>query len=210
MQKTTEDIQRVLGSQGVGLSSLIAIGGSQVSGALGFYSTLWLLNNLPESKSDRFIIPTDVCNQYLESLARDSDKSRTTKRSDLTLIDLSDDALTFTAIEIKFYGVSSQSPDSNMERVDGQGVLKAAEQAAYSTGLLRKIQTNWQNSKNKRAESDRYILANALASLVEAGAKLKPGLLPDRQQTLRRLEKMLSNIQINIGKPIIAYFTTQM
>ena len=79
VQKTTEDIQRVLGSQGVGLSSLIAIGGSQVSGALGFYSTLWLLNNLPESKSDRFIIPTDVCNQYLESLARDSDKAELLK-----------------------------------------------------------------------------------------------------------------------------------
>ena len=99
------DIHRVLGAQGVGLSSLIAIGGSQVSGALGFYSTLKLFNETEEGNGDRFVIPTDVCNEFLESLAGEKDRGRTSKRSDLLLIELSDDSIDLVAIEIKFYGV---------------------------------------------------------------------------------------------------------
>ena len=212
-EQHTTDIHSVLGSQGVGLSSLVAIGGSQVPGALGFYTVLKLLQNTPEDKSDRFVMPFDVCNNFLTALAGGQGEGHDRQRADLLLLELSDDTLTLAPVEIKFYGTGVQElrREDELPLISSGKLKEAIKQANSSHKLLSYLKENWDAEQNKKIDFkdnfDHQLQANAITAFVEASARLKPTSSLDRQKTLERFQNIADgSVNIKVASPIIAYF----
>ena len=75
---TAQEVLGELGSRGIGLSSLLAIGGAQAKGALGFFTALKLLDQANPSQGEQLMLPIDACDEYLTALSGDGTPSVTT------------------------------------------------------------------------------------------------------------------------------------
>ena len=85
-----DEVFRNLGFNGIGLSSLFAMGGNHATGALGFhfsYKVLGLSDALKSDNRCQVIIPLDAADSFLRALTK-SDKYDIQKRADLLLIDI--------------------------------------------------------------------------------------------------------------------------
>ena len=202
-----QDVFKVLGTRGIGLSSLLAAGGSQLTGALGFYS-IFLFDSFINERQNRFIMPIDVCNPFLKSLSGGSTFGETRKLADLLVIDLYPNTICMTPIEIKFYGTNSANsmagslPDPGSHALEG-----AVEQATSSMKLLREIQKNWEVTKTSLTSGASHILkANALATFIESAMRISPSSV-ETDSAYKTLSSIVDgSVKICLGKPLIAYF----
>ena len=198
------DVIKTLGARGVGLSKMLTIGGSQLRGALGFYLVLKLMENKQLTGVNRFVMPIDSCNRFLESIGNKQGKD--SKRADLLIIDLSKDSILFTPIEIKFYRI--ENPAADLPLLRSNELSEAREQLIATNKLLESVCENWEETCKQKNTYEHLLSANALASLVEASMRLNP---VDNKVDLEISLVGLSNIvngksSVRIGKPIIAFF----
>jgi hypothetical protein len=200
-----------LGSRGVGLSSLIAIGGSHSSGALGFDLTFGLLDVAEEPDSDQMVLPIDACEGFLKALAENPDESESQQRADLLVLRLSDDALTLIPIEIKFYGLGAEMPNPYLPQAGDHRLVEPAEQLASTARLLEAVAACEPECPSGNVSTESTLWRNGLAVLVEAAVRLRPARQNGESSSIRLAQRFESlvrgEIPLRIGKPIVAFFS---
>lgn len=198
----------MLGSKGVGLSSLLSMGGTHASGALGFYLAFALMDKIVIENSNLFVLPLDACDSFLRALTGTRLPENLTKRADLLAIQLSDSEIKLTPIEIKLYGLGSDMPSSSLPKHGDYELKEGLQQLEETTTLLRAVR-----KKSKELQiadsnkSDKALWFNALATLIEAAAKLSPVDVQNGDLLQSRLESIIEGrLNLEVGKPLLTYF----
>lgn len=204
------DVDRLLtklGGRGVGLSALLARGGTHTSGALGFYLALSLLDVVPQGEDDIFVLPIDACEPFIKLLVGSKDHGLPSgKRADLMVLRLSDDSLELTPLEIKLYGLDREKPDPKLPRASDVILQKAIFQASSSWGLLSRLVES-QTASIEDGPEKTLVWHNSLVAMVEAASKMRPPETPTSAKMQIRLKKLLSGrLPVSVGRPIVTFF----
>jgi DNA phosphorothioation-dependent restriction protein DptH len=199
-----------LGSRGVGLSSLLAIGGTHAAGALGFYLALSLLDIVEDETVDHFVMPIDACDGFLKALGSSNSPSTITNRADLLLMSIRDNSLTFTPIEIKFYGLDSNNPAALLPSYSDRVLDKAKQQVSETKVLIDNLIGEGLNRSAQDTKSSYSLWLNALSTLVEASIKLSPKSSNDPSRLRNRMQSLVDgSLILSSGKPLITFFGHQ-
>lgn len=202
-----QDASRVLGylaAQGIGLSRLVAIGGSQLHGALGFYQCYKLFECVKREDSVRLILPLDACQRFLDVIATNRQVDSGNQRADLLIIDVQTEGLVLTPVEIKFYGL--EQPIDHLPQLGSAALAEARKQAFASRDLLERICAAWEDARSAQSR-DLPLIANALSALLEAAIRLSPideARLDDVVATFSKVIAGTAGIQV--GCPVVAFF----
>ncbi|WP_433874884.1 ATP-binding protein [Sinomonas atrocyanea] len=208
VNKTKSKVLRTLGQRGVGLSSLLSLGGTHVAGALGFYLAFELFDCAEQEDLERFLIPIDAADYFLRILANDPEHGRHQQRADLLLIELAEGRVTLCPVEIKSYGLKTSSEGQHrLPDFEGSALDEPRSQLAASTRIVRKIVLE---SESLQEGADRALWFNALTTLVETAIKLKPAHGDGSEKLARWLADMANGrVSISCGSPILTYFEHQ-
>lgn len=206
-----QQLLRVLGQHGVGLSRMFVRKDKQITGAIGFALMFRLIEAAPPAGKGYwdFVFPIDVCEGYLKAMSA-SEKSTGQRRADLLLMRLhSEGQLDLAPIEIKVRNLEEPQgafpPETNETLRDG------AEQANQTVDLLESIVSNVEEA----GEADRVLLSAALGALLDAAISLSPH-LPTDYDALRGAVYLAvvgpdgagpSSGQIRVRRPMVAYLT---
>lgn len=191
-----QDVLKELGSRGIGLSSLMAIGGTQAIGALGFFVTLKLLDTVHVDDGEILVLPIDACDQYLTALSGEEHELGDRKRADLLLIHLSATGVSLVPIEIKYYKIGSPSP--NLPAQGATALHEPMKQLASTQAVLRGLSLLPEGA----------LWRSAFASLVEVGMRLNPAALRDRGEAADLLARLANGeLPIRVGKPLLTYYS---
>lgn len=201
-----KDIMSALGRRGVGLSSLLAMGGTHVAGAIGFYLAFALLDSLARQEGTRLVIPIDASEYFLQTLSGNGEDGRSGQRADLLLIDITDGEVCLTPIEVKCIGLVSASPAEGQSILPGPDtyrIKRACDQLAVSHDLLEAVR-----SKSEEVQgADRHLWFNSLATLVEAASRLSPKSAGAPTSLASHLAQIASGeVSVSLGVPVLMYF----
>jgi hypothetical protein len=201
-----DDLLGQLGARGVGLSSLLAMGGTHASGALGFYLAFALMNNFTDEADNTYVLPIDACDNFLRALARGTSHSPQTRRADLLIVRLNDEGVTLSPIEIKFYGLGSEDTNGHLPGPGDAAMNEPLDQVRATQELLLGVS---ESSRGVPTSSlaDKALWSNGLAALIEAAIRLRPGGSAEPEALARRLDKLVNgNVQVQTGQPLVCYF----
>lgn len=206
--KRVDEVLSNLGGRGVGLSSLLSMGGTHASGALGFHLSLSLLDQVKVENSDTFIMPIDACDSFLRVLSGDQLPIELTKRADLLSISMTDSRIILTPIEIKFYGLGVGSDiQPPLPRPHDKALKEAITQAQETKRMLEIIASNFREVSEGPNQATKALWLNALASLVEAAIKLEPNRISDPERLSNNFNSLvLGASSLSVGKPLVAYY----
>ena len=204
------DVDRLLtklGGRGVGLSALLAMGGTHTSGALGFYLALSLIDAAPKGEDDVFVLPIDACEPFIKLLANAKDQGLPSReRADLMILRLSDQSLDLTPLEIKLYGLDREKPNPRLPRAKDAVLQKAIAQASSTWQLLSRLAES-QSSAIKEGPEKTLVWHNSLVAMVEAASKMRPPSASTSAKLHIRLKKLLSGrLPVSVGRPIVTFF----
>lgn len=207
--KATPELRRgvmsTLGGRGVGLSSLLSMGGTHVAGALGFFLTFSLFDRIPGESSNRLVMPIDASDYFLRTLAGKKEHGLHQRRADLLLMELSDDELVLVPVEIKNYGLQSAMTLGlkQLPAPDSSDLHEPLDQLTASNNLFRAIEER----SEQVGGADADLWRNSLAALVETAIKLSPGHDSELEQLMKRLQRVVDGaIPVRSGRPVLAYF----
>jgi hypothetical protein len=200
-----EIVIRTLGQRGVGLSSLLSLGGTHVAGALGFYLAFSLFDHATSKDSLRLVVPIDAADYFLRVLAGTNEHGQHYRRADLLLIDIADEVLTLSPVEIKSYGLKSTSAGNEVLPHPGATELdEPLDQLEASSRVMEKIA---EQAASLDEPADRAVWFNALAALVETAIKLKPASRADSEGLTARLAAVANgSVTVVAGAPLLTYF----
>ena len=203
-----DEVLGSLGSRGVGLSSLLSMGGTHASGALGFYLTLGLLDQVRIPDTDLFVMPLDACDSFLRILSGSDLPAEVSKRADLLVITLNSNAITLTPVEIKFYGLGADTETTaTLPTGSDKRLGEAKEQAFETRKLLESISSRYQEVMNGTSIASKQLWMNALATLTEAAIKLEPKAIEETTRLNVNFASLISgDLGFNLGKPIVAFY----
>ncbi|TQJ50193.1 hypothetical protein [Phycicoccus sp. SLBN-51] len=206
-EEQVDELLGTLGARGVGLSSLVAMGGTHAAGALGFYLSLRLLQQAnPDDGAEQLVLPIDACDTFLTALSAQSKHGDSLRRADLLVVRVDDEATTLVPIEIKFYGSLSDHPQAYLPQPGDQALDDALEQLSSTMGLLRNIEARSASLANERT-ADSALWHNGVAALVEAGLRLSPNDVLNVDHLAQRLHRLVDGrMPIRVGRPVLAYF----
>ncbi|MFF2031098.1 ATP-binding protein [Arthrobacter sp. NPDC058192] len=191
-----------LGSRGVGLSSLLSMGGTHVAGALGFFLTFGLFDKAVSQRTNRFVLPIDAADYFLRTLSGQANHGQHQRRADLLFIDMDENQIVLSPVEIKCYGLKGDSMGSTLPSPGSAALKEPLAQLAASYRLLAGIEL-------KAAEvsgADRVIWMNSLATLVETAARLNPILAGSPGDFANRLAALVDGrLKVRVGKPLLTY-----
>ncbi|GGH10815.1 hypothetical protein GCM10011577_39750 [Pseudarthrobacter polychromogenes] len=192
-----------LGSRGVGLSSLLSMGGTHVAGALGFFLTFGLFDRAPSVTTHRFVVPIDAADYFLRTLSGQANHGQHQRRADLLFIELDDEEIVLSPVEIKCYGLKGESVGSTLPGPGSALLKEPLAQLEASYRLLAGIEL-------RAAEvfgADRVIWMNSLATLVETAARLNHILAGSPDEFAGRLSALVDGrMKVRVGRPILTYF----
>ncbi|MHB1171113.1 MAG: ATP-binding protein [Lacisediminihabitans sp.] len=195
-----------LGARGVGLSSLISMGGTHAAGALGFYLTFSLMESSDSAGTEEFVLPIDACDSFLKALAGKSRHGEATRRADLLVVRLEERGITLTPIEIKFHGFLGPDVDARLPAPNDSDFNEPLLQLSATYELLIKIQNRWKDLRRGNPSS-RALWLNGLTALVEAGARLRPAGAKGSEGLHDFMTNLVNGaMPIRIGRPIVTYF----
>lgn len=196
-----------LGARGVGLSSLLSMGGTHAAGALGFYLAFSLMDSIDAAGADQFVIPIDASDSFLRALAGGTQPADSIRRADLLVIRVDDEAVTLVPIEIKLYGLLA-APGSNHLPSPGDSKLREAlDQLSSTKALLLRVASRSLAMHLGESHADRRLWDNALATLIEAGSRLQPPESKLSGNFHARLQRVIDGrLPIRIGKPVLTFF----
>ncbi|WP_309073795.1 type IV secretion system DNA-binding domain-containing protein [Paenarthrobacter sp.] len=190
-----------LGSRGVGLSSLLSMGGTHVAGAMGFYLTFGLFDEAVSDGSNRFVVPIDAADYFLRTLSGQANHGQHQRRADLLFIEMRDEELILCPVEIKCYGLKGDSIGSRLPAPGSSALDEPLDQLAASARLLENIEFRAAAVEG----ADRVIWMNSLATLVETAARLSTT-LGSPADFARRLSALVDGrMKIRLGKPLLTY-----
>lgn len=188
-----------LGTEGLGLSSLLTRGGTHESGALGFFLAYELIGRASTDQAIDVVLPIDACETFLTALGGQKSKNPA-KRADLLLMRFVGPQLVLVPIEIKFYG-SGSAGGSSLPK-PGVALKEALGQLRETTDSLRRVVERAEGSEG----ADRTLWHSAFATLVESGLNL--GAATNNAEDRRRLLSgvVAGNVPIRLGHPLVMYF----
>lgn len=206
-QLVNELLER-LGTRGVGLSSMLAMGGTHAAGALGFFLVFSLMERLQVEASRLYVLPIDACDTFLRALSADSPELDSKRRADVLIMRLEGRTLTLSPVEIKFYGLDSEFPNSHLPDPRESGALREPLEQVRATGeVLEALRMTWSDIRTSGDPSDQALWTNGLAALVESAARLAPSATTDPVELSKTLSDIASGqIDVRIGRPIVSYF----
>lgn len=201
-----DKILAALGGRGVGLSSLLSMGGTHTSGALGFYIVLDLIAKSAGKHKNVFVMPIDACEPFLQALAGSSEEAEFTRRADLLAFSFSESGLVISPIEIKLYGLGREVPSTLLPNAESEVLSEAKNQLLSTMALLERVVARGQHvSATNLAEKTLWL--NGLTSLVEAAVKMSELKGKDSVDLRNNLQALANGgLDISLGKPIITYF----
>lgn len=204
-EKLEVDILGRLGTRGVGLSSMLAMGATHAAGALGFYLAFELMEKAKNAFDGTFVLPIDACDGFLRSLAGAAHESDSARRADLLLIRLKQGKVTLSPIEIKFYGVASDTESILPSGTSDTLLSEAVAQANVTHGLLQGVSEAWQTAQNDASNS--ALWSNGMAALIEAAIRLNPVDNEELEATRSALQSIVDGkFTVCVGKPVVTYF----
>jgi len=204
-EKLEVDILGRLGTRGVGLSSMLAMGATHASGALGFYLAFELMEKAKDKFNGTFVLPIDACDGFLRSLAATAHTADSARRADLLLIRLEQGKVTLSPIEIKFYGVASDTESILPSASSDTLLAEAVEQANVTLGLLQGVSQAWLTAQADVANA--ALWSNGMAALIEAAIRLNPVATEELEATRSALQSIVDGkFTVCVGKPVITYF----
>lgn len=196
-----------LGSRGVGLSSMLSMGGTHASGALGFYLAFELMEHLQTHDPNMFVMPIDACDSFMGALSNGTRYADTMRRADLLIIRISEGKVQLAPIEIKFYGLGSEAGSFQLPEENDGALNDALDQSEITAKNLQKLASTWNELRVQGSVADKSLWSNGLTTLIEAAARLQPKVNnnPDHLATLLA-QVARGDSEVLVGKPIIAYF----
>lgn len=201
-----DDLLGQLGARGVGLSSLLAMGGTHASGALGFYLAFALMNQLTDQGDNTYVLPIDACDNFLRALARGTNHSAQTRRADLLIVRLNDEGVTLSPIEIKFYGLGSEETSGNLPGPHDAAMHEPLTQVRATQGLLLSVGESSRCIATSNP-ADKALWSNGLAALIEAAIRLRPGGSAEPEALAKQLDNLVNgHLQVRTGQPLVCYF----
>lgn len=202
-----DDLLGQLGARGVGLSSLLSMGGTHASGALGFYLAFALMNRLNEESDNTYVLPIDACDNFLRALARGTNHAAQMRRADLLIVRMNDEGVTLSPVEIKFYGLGSEDTSGNLPGPKDAAMNEPLEQVFATEELLISVAESSRRIAASGSRADRALWANGLAALIEAAIRLRPGGSAEPEVLARHLENLVNgNLEVRTGRPLVCYF----
>jgi DNA phosphorothioation-dependent restriction protein DptH len=194
-----------LGARGVGLSSMLSMGGTHASGALGFFLVFALMENCRADNT--YVLPIDACDSFLRALANGADHADLTRRADLLILRIDDEGVTLAPVEIKFYGLGTEQPNGSLPGEDDAALNEPLRQVNSTHSLLARMGDVWSGIQASGRESDRVLWSNGLAALTEAAVKLQPSTSREPEALAKSLANVVNgNTSLRIGQPIVAFF----
>ena len=202
------DVFRTLGSQGIGLSSLLTMGGHHASGALGFYLALRMSRLATvDAGTLRVVMPLDACQSFLDILAPDAGAAEVKKRADLLVLTMRDDQLILSPIEIKFYGSNGQGGPL---KTPGTDFNEPLAQLGATMECLRSMQRERARIREEALDADAALWDNALTTLVEAALRLGSPTSDTFEAARSALNRLAhGEYRIGLGRPLILFFNHQ-
>ena len=195
-----------LGARGVGLSSLLSMGGTHASGALGFYLAISLLDTIRSDDDFTFVLPIDACEPFLKALAGNKSNTELTKRADLLAIKLTADNIQLTAIEIKLYGLGANNPATLLPEFGDRNLFEAQAQVDSTNTMVIELAQRFSEISNGSA-ANRAVWINGFMALLEASIKMAP----PSDKANSNLYSYLSNFvegksRVTVSAPLVTYF----
>jgi hypothetical protein len=205
--ETLDDLLGQLGARGVGLSSLLSMGGTHASGALGFYLAFALMNRLDKESDNTYVLPIDACDSFLRALAHGKNHAEQMRRADLLLVRMNEEGVTLSPVEIKFYGLGSDDANGNLPGPSDAAMNEPLEQLRATQDLLLSVAESSRAIGASGSESDKALWSNGLAALVEAAIRLRPGGSAEPEALARQLEDLVNGkLEVRTGQPLVCYF----
>jgi DNA phosphorothioation-dependent restriction protein DptH len=196
-----------LGARGVGLSSLLSMGGTHAAGALGFYLSFSLMDGIESDDADQFVLPIDASDSFIRALAGGTSLVDSTRRADLLIVRIDDEAVTLVPIEIKLHGLMGAAGAHALPKPGDSELRDALDQLASTHKLLMQVAAKSAELHHDGQPADRILWDNALATLIEAGARLQP---PESALTGRLASRIHNVVEgrlpVRVGKPIVTFF----
>ncbi len=191
-----------LGSRGVGLSSLLSMGGTHVAGALGFFLTFGLFDKALSGTTNRFVLPIDAADYFLRTLSGQANHGQHQRRADLLFIEMDDEQIVLSPVEIKCYGLKGDSIGSTLPGPASAALKEPLAQLEASYRLLTGIELR----AGEVSGADRVIWMNSLATLVETAARLNPVLAGSPGEFASRLSALVDGrMKVRVGRPLLTY-----
>lgn len=200
-----DNLLGVLGTRGVSLANLLASGETQALSALGFYVAYELADCVWDRDAPQFVLPLDVCQGFISTLLDKKPDAFSGKRSDLVIIRLTTDSMSFRVVELKYIGAKSPlarlpevgSAESNLQKGREQlrDVNELFEAILIEWDQLRATATDDNSSQDEReaAKCELALMGNALAMLLEAGIKTNPSGPGRDELALQSLENLANS-----------------
>lgn len=194
-----------LGARGVGLSSMLSMGGTHAAGALGFFLVFALMEHCQSNST--YVLPIDACDSFLRALGNGADHAELTRRADLLILRVGDEGITMVPVEIKFYGLGADAPHGSLPTENDAALREPLDQVRSTHSLLGRIGEVWTGIQASGRESDRVLWSNGFAALAEAAVKLQPPTSREPESLAKSLAKLVNgNMNLNIGQPVVAFF----
>ncbi|MFT4469387.1 ATP-binding protein [Arthrobacter sulfonylureivorans] len=195
-------VMSTLGSRGVGLSSLLSMGGTHVAGALGFFLTFGLFDRAGSCTTNRFVLPIDAADYFLRTLAGQANHGQHQRRADLLFIAMDENEIVLSPVEIKCYGLNGDSMSSTLPSPNSAALKEPFAQLEASYRLLKGIELR----AAEVSGADKVIWMNSLATLVETAARLNPVLAGSPGDFASRLAALVDGrLKVRVGKPLLTY-----
>lgn len=202
------DLMGTLGSKGVGLSAMLSMGGTHVSGAIGFYLVYKLMERARSDNSLRVVLPLDACDAFLRALGEGASSNLgSARRADLLLIDLSIDGVTLSPIEIKAYGLGAIYSGGMLPTADGHEMAEPLEQLAVTEAVLENIVERAADLRKAPDSATSVLWNNGVATLIESAVRLNPLSNRDLNTAIAALDGLISGTTtLRVGTPVVAFF----
>lgn len=205
-KEQVQDLIAKLGSRGVGLSALLSMGGTHVAGAIGFYLAFSMFDGAHSGDVDQFVIPIDAADTFLRLLSGQDKHGRHNRRADLLLVRIDENGVVLVPVEVKCYGLQVDVPSGSLPEPGSHALNESLEQLDSTYKLLVQL-ANEARRVTSESPSDALLWMNALATLLETGARLQPASSRQPERLARRLGALTAGeLPIRVGKPLVAYF----
>jgi len=197
-----DNLLSTLGARGVGLASLVSMGGTHATGALGFYAALKLMDQSESSQGHRFVLPIDACDEFLWALSSEELERTSRKRADLLLIELQANRVILAPLEIKYWGLEAEIPEETLPKIGSSKVKEALEQANLTHSLLAAVCDR--SNEFIEESADRQLWYSAFGSLIESAIRLHPGHARDQHALTKQLQDLVAgNSRVEVAPPLI-------
>jgi len=197
-----DSLLSTLGARGVGLASLVSAGGTQATGALGFYAALQLMTKTEIPSVHRFVLPLDACEEFLWRLTNEGTLAASRKRADLLLLEVGEKYVSFSPLEIKYWGANVNEDVALLPKVESAKVLDALEQARSTYKILESVGN--QSAELPVNSADEKLWFSALGSLIESAIKLHPSSVADSAALRTQLHDIVSGrSEVRVCPPLL-------